>query len=185
VLIAAIARRGITAAARSERHEQAKGERDENDSRSHSRYGTAVGHHAQPEHAAVLEHRGLRSTRQRRAVLSALAAEPNDATAQQIHARLRDRGEGVGLATVYRTLALLSREGVVDALMHQPGEACYRLCGEAHHHHLVCGSCHRVIELGDCELDPWLDRLAAEHGFIVDSHTVEVSGTCAACRASA
>lgn len=140
---------------------------------------------AQPEHEALLEHHGLRSTRQRLAVLRALAAEPNDATAQQIHARLRGLGEGVGLATVYRTLALLSEHGVVDALMHHPGEACYRLCGAGHHHHLVCGTCHRVIEVGHCELDSWLDSLAAEHGFTVDSHTVEVTGTCAECHATA
>jgi Fur family transcriptional regulator, ferric uptake regulator len=138
----------------------------------------------QLEHEALLEQQGLRPTRQRLAVLRALAAEPNDATAQQIHARLRDRSEGVGLATVYRTLALLSEHGVIDSLMHHPGEACYRLCGEGHHHHLVCGTCHRVIELGDCELDSWLDSLAAEHGFTVASHTLEVTGTCAACRAT-
>jgi Fur family ferric uptake transcriptional regulator len=139
----------------------------------------------QLEHHALLEHHGLRATRQRLAVLRALAGEPNDATAQQIHSRLRDHPDGVGLATVYRTLAVLSEHGVVDALMHQPGEACYRLCGQGHHHHLVCGTCHRVVELRDCELDSWLSNLATEHGFTVDSHTVEVSGTCAACRASA
>jgi Fur family ferric uptake transcriptional regulator len=140
---------------------------------------------AQPEQEALLARHGLRSTRQRLAVLSALEAEPNDATAQQIHARLRQRKEGVGLATVYRTLALLSERGVVDALMHHPGEVCYRLCGDWHHHHLVCGECHRVVELGDCDLDGWLARLAAEHDFTVDAHTVELTGTCADCRATA
>jgi len=91
------------------------------------------------------------------------------------------RGDAVGLATVYRTLALLSRHGVVDALMHHAGEVCYRLCGEGHHHHLVCGACHRVVELGDCDLDGWLSGLAAEHGFTVSAHTVEVTWTCADC----
>jgi Fur family transcriptional regulator, ferric uptake regulator len=138
----------------------------------------------QPEWKAVLLRNGLRPTRQRLAVLRSLAAEPNDATAQQIHARLRRRREAVGLATVYRTLALLSEHGVVDELKHHPGEVCYRLCGEGHHHHLVCGECHRVVELGACELDPWLARLATEHGFTVDAHTVEVTGVCAECRAA-
>ena len=53
----------------------------------------------------------MRATRQRLAVLQALAAEPNDATAQEIYARLADGGEPVGLATVYRTLALLNDTG--------------------------------------------------------------------------
>jgi Fur family ferric uptake transcriptional regulator len=118
-------------------------------------------------------------------VLRALEAEPNDASAQKIYAWLLAHGEQVGLATVYRTLALLSEQDVVDALMHQPGEVCYRLCSEGHHHHLVCAECHRVVELGDCNLDAWLDRLAGEHGFTVSAHTVEVTGTCANCRGPA
>jgi Fur family ferric uptake transcriptional regulator len=137
---------------------------------------------AQPDFDELLQQRGLRPTRQRVAVLASLASEPNDATAQQIHARLRTRSERVGLATVYRTLALLSEHGVVDALMHHPGEACYRLCGTGHHHHLVCEECHRVVELGDCELEGWLARLATEHGFTVAAHSLEVTGTCAECR---
>lgn len=136
----------------------------------------------QPGIEGLLARHGVRATRQRVAVLSSLAAEPNDATAQEIHARLR---ETVGLATVYRTLSLLSEQGVVDAIVHRPGEICYRLCGDGHHHHLVCRECHRVVELEDCELDPWLARLGDEHGFQVDEHTVEVSGTCAECTRSA
>ena len=85
-----------------------------------------------------------------------LAAERNDATAQEIHAVLAGQGKRVGLATVYRTLAALSGCGAVDALIHHPGEVCYRLCGEGHHHHLVCERCHLVVELGDCDLDSWL-----------------------------
>jgi Fur family transcriptional regulator, ferric uptake regulator len=139
---------------------------------------------AQVDYAALLDRHGLRPTRQRVAVLQSLADESNDATAQQIHTRLRAGENRVGLATVYRTLGLLSEHGVIDALVHNPGEVCYRLCGDGHHHHLVCIECHRVVELGDCELDGWLDRLAAEHGFTVAEHTVEVTGMCGDCRGS-
>ena len=58
------------------------------------------------------------------------------------------RGSGVGLATVYRTLGWLAENGVVDTLSHNRGEACYRLCGDGHHHHLVCSGCHRVHGVG-------------------------------------
>ena len=136
----------------------------------------------QADYESLLTERGLRPTRQRVAVLGALASR-DDATAQQIHALLADDGVRVGLATVYRTLGWLAEHGVVDTLMHHRGEACYRLCGEGHHHHLVCSGCHRVVELGDCELDPWLARLAAQHGFTVSGHTVDVTGLCPACQA--
>lgn len=124
---------------------------------------------------------GIRATRQRARVLEALAAEPNDATAQEIHESLRARGMPIGLATVYRTLALLASRGVIDALMHRPGEICYRLCGDEHHHHLTCSECHQVVELGGCKLEPWLERLGGAHGFTVTGHAVEVTGICAAC----
>jgi Fur family ferric uptake transcriptional regulator len=117
-------------------------------------------------------------------VLEALAAEPNDATAQEIFETLRARNVPIGLATVYRALGLLSSHSVVDALVHRPGEVCYRLCGDEHHHHLTCTECHQVVELGGCELDPWLDRLGSAHGFAVTGHAVEVTGICSDCKAA-
>jgi Fur family transcriptional regulator, ferric uptake regulator len=145
-------------------------------------YATHMPPRAQTDHRELLARHQIKQTRQRLRILKVLASEPHDATAQTIHARLRDQGDTTGLATVYRTLALLSERGAIDALMHRPGETCYRLCGDGHHHHLVCTQCHRVIELGECELDPWLDKLAATHDFIVTQHTVEVTGLCASCR---
>jgi Fur family ferric uptake transcriptional regulator len=136
----------------------------------------------QTEAAGLLAGVGVRPTRQRLVVLTELMGERNDVTAQELHERLRARGERLGLATVYRTLGLLADEGVIDALSHHPGELCYRGCGEGHHHHLVCSSCHQVVELEDCELEPWLERIAGEHDFVTTGHRLEVSGLCAGCR---
>ena len=127
---------------------------------------------------------GLRPTRQRLAVVAELRGESDDVTAQELHGRLRERGERLGLATVYRTLGRLADAGVIDALTHHPGELCYRWCGDQHHHHLVCSRCHRVVELGECELDPWLERMSAEHGFVATGHRLEVAGVCGSCRAA-
>lgn len=130
----------------------------------------------------ILAGAGVRATAQRATVLAELAAERDDVTAQELHERLRARGERLGLATVYRTLRLLAGAGVVDALSHHAGELCYRWCGDEHHHHLLCSECHRVVELIDCELDPWLERVSREHGFVTTGHRLEVSGVCADCR---
>jgi Fur family ferric uptake transcriptional regulator len=132
--------------------------------------------------AGLLEGVGVRPTSQRVIVLTELMDERNDLTAQQLHQRLRSRGERLGLATVYRTLGLLAEEGVIDSLSHRPGELCYRWCGEGHHHHLVCSSCHHVVELDQCELEPWLERSSAAHGFVTTGHRLEVSGLCGDCR---
>jgi Fur family ferric uptake transcriptional regulator len=126
---------------------------------------------------------GVRPTRARVRVLEELARERHDANAQAIHARLARRRKDVGLATVYRALGDLSEAGVIDALAHGGAETHYRLCGEGHHHHLVCSRCHRVVELTDCKLQGWLGEVGAEHGFDVTDHTLEVTGLCSDCAA--
>jgi Fur family ferric uptake transcriptional regulator len=130
----------------------------------------------------LLTENGVRATPQRVIVVEELAREENDVTAAQIYDRLRRRGTNVGLATVYRTLALLHQRGVVDTLTHHAGELCYRLCGGYHHHHLVCTGCHRVVELRNCDLEPWVKRSAGKHGFTATDHQVEIVGLCADCR---
>jgi Fur family ferric uptake transcriptional regulator len=131
---------------------------------------------------ALLERSGVRATPRRLEVLEELARERDDVTAQQLWSRLRERESGAGLATVYRTLALLSDAGVVDVLSHHGGEQCYRLCGAAHHHHLLCERCHRVVEVEECDLDGWVSAAAAQHGFVATGHSVEIVGLCADCR---
>jgi Fur family ferric uptake transcriptional regulator len=120
-------------------------------------------------------------------VLEELAQERDDVTAQQLWSRLRKRDSATGLATVYRTLALLSEKGIVDVLSHdvashRGGEQCYRLCGDEHHHHLLCERCHRVVEVQECGLDDWVAAAAKRHGFVAVDHRVEIVGLCADCR---
>jgi Fur family ferric uptake transcriptional regulator len=124
-----------------------------------------------------------RSTRQRKAVADLLAERADFRTAQQLHAELRQRGEAVGLATVYRNLALLVASGEVDTLQHGDGEVRYRLCSPQHHHHLVCRNCAATVEVSAAGVEQWANRVAAEHGFVAVAHTVELVGLCPACAA--
>ena len=130
----------------------------------------------------LLERRGVRATPRRVEVLEELARERDDVTAQALWSRLREHDSRTGLATVYRTLALLSEAGVVDVLSHHGGEQCYRLCGDEHHHHLLCERCHRVVEVQECGLDEWVAAAAKQHGFVATDHRVEIVGLCADCR---
>jgi Fur family ferric uptake transcriptional regulator len=130
----------------------------------------------------LLRRKDVRPTRQRVAVLRELADEHDDATAQALWQRMRERGDQtIGLATVYRTLSLLHEHGVIDALAHHGGERCFRLCTDAHHHHLVCERCHHVVEIADCDLEGWAAAVARKHGFVASEHHVEIDGICARC----
>src|SRR5215207_8264999 len=113
-----------------------------------------------------------RSTRQRAAVAAVLDELTDFRSAQDLHAMLRDRGAGVGLTTVYRTLQTLADSGEVDVLRRVDGEAVYRRCSTGHHHHLVCRSCGRTVEVEGPAVERWAGRVAADHGFVDVSHTL-------------
>ncbi|WP_432482256.1 Fur family transcriptional regulator [Kineococcus esterisolvens] len=126
-----------------------------------------------------------RSTKQRSAVSAALDEADAFLSAQDLHARLRARGDSVGLATVYRALQALAEDGDVDVLRTDDGEAVYRRCSTGHHHHLVCRSCGRTVEVEGPTVESWARRVGAEHGFTQVEHVVEVFGVCATCSAGA
>jgi Fur family transcriptional regulator, ferric uptake regulator len=127
---------------------------------------------------------GVRATRQGAAVQSLLAETSSFRSAQDLYAELRQRGESVGLTTVYRHLQMLAEAGAVDALHLPEGETVYRLCGRGdHHHHLVCRVCGRTIEIDGREVERWTQRVADSQGFTDIEHTVEIFGTCATCAA--
>jgi Fur family transcriptional regulator, ferric uptake regulator len=136
-----------------------------------------TGHTAAPSPAP-------RPTPQRQAVLDALSEVEDFRSAQEVHEILAAQGSGVGLATVYRTLALYADHGLVDVLRREDGEAIYRRCSDTHHHHLVCRSCGATVEVEGPAVERWTSAIAAEHGFADLSHTLEIVGTCADCRTS-
>lgn len=122
-----------------------------------------------------------RQTRQRTAVKAALDSRDDFMSAQQLHDLLRHQGESVGLTTVYRSLQGLAEAGEVDLLVTDDGETVYRRCSPEHHHHLVCRSCGRTVEITGPAVETWADAVAREHGFTDISHTLEVFGLCGDC----
>jgi Fur family ferric uptake transcriptional regulator len=133
------------------------------------------------EHTGPTFPEGTRPTRQRRAVAGALQRFEDFRSAQDIHDLLRKNGENVGLSTVYRTLQALADGGEVDVLRTEDGEAVYRRCSTTHHHHLVCRSCGRTVEVEGPTVERWADSVADRHGFTDVSHTLEIFGTCPDC----
>ncbi|GAA2098685.1 Fur family transcriptional regulator [Actinomadura alba] len=126
------------------------------------------------------------TTTRREAVRRVLAANEGFRSAQDIFADLRADGSKIGLTTVYRALQALSDSGEVDVLRTNDGEAVYRACAtEQHHHHLVCRSCGRTVEVEGPTVERWAESIGKEHGFTEVTHTVEVFGTCPACAGSA
>ncbi len=119
-----------------------------------------------------------RTGKQRVAVAAYLADRSTFASAQEIYAALRELGNPIGLATVYRALQGMVEDGELDALRTDEGEAVYRRCGTDHHHHLVCRLCGRTVEVEEPALERWAGKVAADNGFVDVTHTLEIFGTC-------
>jgi len=123
-----------------------------------------------------------RRTVQKDAVRRALDDAAGFVSAQRLHDLLTGGGEPVGLATVYRQLGALAEAGQVDTIA-LAGERLYRACtsGE-HHHHLVCENCGKAEDIA-LPSEDWIRAIAAEHGYTVAAHVLEVYGLCPACAA--
>ena len=137
--------------------------------------------------AAFAEHcrkSGLSLTRQRLAIFEALAASQEHPSAEEIHRAVRKRLPHLSLATVYKNLESLREIGAVSDLnaLHEHGryEAALPGTGAGRpHHHLVCVSCRKVVDLHDAALDTV--RVSDALGFEVRALKVQVEGICPDC----
>ncbi|MDP1851698.1 MAG: transcriptional repressor [Candidatus Planktophila sp.] len=114
-------------------------------------------------------------------VLHTLENAGGFASAQEVYQLMQREGQSIGLTTVYRTLQSLVNEKIVDILRREDGEAIYRLCGDTHHHHIVCKGCGDTIEIEGGAVEKWAQSLAAEHGYRDVGHSAEIFGLCPKC----
>jgi Fur family ferric uptake transcriptional regulator len=124
-----------------------------------------------------------RRTPQRVTVLSALIGCGDFVSAQALHLRPAATGSGVGLSTVYRTLTALADAGRADVVRDQGGERLFRhRPSDEHRHYLLCRSCGQGIPVDAGPVEDWARNLAASSGYDDVRHTLELTGTCPACR---
>ena len=122
--------------------------------------------------------RGHRLTASRRRVLEAVLAAPAHFTVDDV---LR-RTDGVGRATVFRTMKLLQDLNVVCRVLIDNGSLHYRLSTRGHHHHLVCRSCGRVEDFSTCDVSALVEQLGRNTDYEIEEHWLEVYGRCSSCR---
>jgi Fur family transcriptional regulator, ferric uptake regulator len=130
--------------------------------------------------AELLRSRGLRLTAQRQLILEAVL-ELGHATPEQVHTAVREVAAGVNITTIYRTLELLERLGLVRHTHLSHGSPTYHPAGADQHVHLVCRSCGAVDEFDPGMLAPIVERLAVERGFQIDIGHVALFGECGKC----
>lgn len=135
-----------------------------------------------------LEQGAKRLTPQRELIIKLFLDRPGQhLSAEEVHQLVRTEFRDIGMATVYRTLELLTKLEVLQQIHFNDGRARYEINVEAtsmhRHHHMVCLRCGRVEEFQDDLLDTLEDRLFKERGFRVVDHELKFYGTCRDCLA--
>ena len=131
--------------------------------------------------ADLLRQRGVQVTAQRLAVLRAVTARPHG-TADEIEKLVRDDIGAVSRQAIYDALGLLAGNGLIRRIQPARSPARYEDRVDDNHHHLVCRTCGRTVDV-DCAVGhrPCLEA-ANDHGFIIDEAEVVYWGTCPACQ---
>lgn len=118
---------------------------------------------------------GLKVTLPRVKILQILeesAGQARHLSAEDVYQALRDAGEEVGLATVYRVLTQFEDAGLVTRHNFHGGTSVFEMADDDHHDHMVCTDSGKVIEFHDAVIEKRQEKIAEEHGYELVDHTL-------------
>ncbi|MCB5409328.1 Fur family transcriptional regulator [Pseudogemmobacter faecipullorum] len=122
----------------------------------------------------ALRDAGVRVTRQREAILQVLTGSEDHPDAAELHRRAQALDPSVSLATVYRTLTVLEREGVIARHSFENGSARFEIAEPGHHDHIVDLDSGEIIEFHSEKIEELQRRIAAEMGYEIVHHRLEL-----------
>lgn len=126
---------------------------------------------------------GLKVTLPRMRILEILQqSDTKHLNAEDIHKALVESGDDVGLATVYRVLSQFEQAGIIVRHQFDSDSAKYEMNQGEHHDHLVCERCGMVEEFLDLEIEKRQKQVAANAGFVMTDHSLNIYGICRACQ---
>ena len=125
----------------------------------------------------------LKITKQRRAVLEAFLGSEEHVSAEDLYKIVSAKEPKIGLATVYRTLALLTESGLAAELDFGDGQKRYeRNYEQGHHDHMICTECGKIIEFNHPLIEKFQEEVASRNDFTITSHKLDMFGLCSECR---
>lgn len=131
----------------------------------------------------VYRKNGLKNTRQRELILRVLYTYPEHITPEKLHQEVSKAypEENIGIATIYRTLSLLEKEGIAESISFGSNGKKYELSLKPHHDHMICNQCGAIIEFRNDELEHLQQVIAQNHHFHTTGHTLQIFGLCQEC----
>ncbi|MCB1844143.1 MAG: ferric iron uptake transcriptional regulator [Halioglobus sp.] len=127
------------------------------------------------EHNQELRKAGLKVTLPRVKILEVLESTHDGAqhmSAEDVYDALRDAGEDVGLATVYRVLTQFESAKLVIRHNFETGHSVFELAKGGHHDHMICAATGEVVEFTDSVIEQRQKEIAAEHGYELVDHSL-------------
>ena len=126
---------------------------------------------------------GLKLTRQRELIAEVFFATGGHLKVEDLLERVREVDPHVSLATLYRTMKLLTECGLADAhhfgdrhIVYEPSDHT-----EEHHDHLICTMCGKIVEFYNEEIEAMQEQVAKDNGFTITHHKMELYGVCKTC----
>lgn len=129
----------------------------------------------------ILRRAGYKYTKPRRCVIQVLLESAKHLSTPEVVEKVDQIDPSVGRMTVYRTLDLFTRLGIVRPAFQGGSSARYVVMFGGHHHHIVCQGCGAVVHFDDCPLDDLQHLLETKYGYHMNGHLLEFFGYCAAC----
>jgi Fur family transcriptional regulator, ferric uptake regulator len=129
----------------------------------------------------ALQQRGLRNTKQREILTNIFFSYDRHFSHDELLALARQRDSGIGYATVYRTLKLLTELGLANELHFDDGHARFEAADGRHHDHLICVACSKIVEFEMEEIEQLQEKVATQNRFRLIHHRMELYGICPEC----
>ena len=132
----------------------------------------------------ILKADGLKFTSQREAILRTLYDNPQHFTSENLYMLVKQKYPdlNIGIATVYRTLALLEESGLVSSISLGIQGKKFEIANKPHHDHLICKECGKIVEFENEKIEELQHQIAKENGFKLTNHLMQLYGICSECK---
>ncbi len=133
---------------------------------------------------SLLKKNNLKFTIQREVILETLYNSDEHLTPESLHHLIQEKYPDLktGIATVYRTLALLEDSSMVTSLSFGAQGKKYELGAKNHHDHMICTECGNITEFVDEQIEERQHKIADELGFKMSDHSMQIYGVCKKCQ---
>lgn len=134
------------------------------------------------ENSNLLELKGCRTSKNRKAVLDILEKSKTPVTIDYIYNKLRKKNENVSLSTVYRIMEkLISNNIVTKSIIMDDNKARYELIRDKHKHYIICTKCNQMTPIENCPIGDLEKNISKTTGFNITGHKLELYGECSSC----